>query len=314
MGNQTIRALEEQIRDCINRARVRHVLLKKEADWNQLCSSLYVVGDTELAFDAYAAIPDPSDAGTTYILVYGILQALVLQQDAVLHLAEALGISFDPDSLLQEIREVRNSSVGHPTKRWGKARSHFISRITMSKEGFQLLTVRPDHGPAEFRAVSIPTLISTQRGQLVMVLKEVLRVLRAQDEEHKAMFRDKKLGDAFPPTISYYFEKLYESIHGKTSPQFGAMHVKLVAEAVERFKALLAERGSSGAYDSVEYQIQLVEYPLAELASYFENPDESRLNAQDANIFIHFIQGQVSELQDMATEIDDSYQRRDDDA
>ena len=42
---------------------------------------------------------------------------------------------FDPDPLLTEIREVRNSSVGHPTKRRGETRTHFISRITMSKGG-----------------------------------------------------------------------------------------------------------------------------------------------------------------------------------
>ena len=287
---------------------------KDSAAWNQLCSSLDAIGDTELAFDAYAALPEPSDEGTTYILVYGILQALVLQQDAVRHVAEALSIPFDPDPLLTEIREVRNSSVGHPTKRRGETRTHFISRITMSKGGFQLLTVRPDHGPAEFRSVSIPALISTQRAQLLSVLDEVLKVLRARDEEHKAMFRDKKLTDAFPPTTGYYFEKLYESILGNASPQFGAMHLQLIAEAVDSFKSLLAERGSAGAYDGVEYHLQLVEYPLGELRSYFENPGESRLNAQDANIFIHFIQGQLSELQDMATEIDDSYQRHDDPA
>ena len=65
---------------------------KDSAAWNQLCSSLDAIGDTELAFDAYAALPEPSDEGTTYILVYGILQALVLQQDAVRHVAEALSI------------------------------------------------------------------------------------------------------------------------------------------------------------------------------------------------------------------------------
>lgn len=314
MADQPIRALEEQIRDCINRTRVQHGLLKNMAAWNQLCSSLDAIGDTELAFDAYSRIPQPDDAGATYILVYGVLQALVLQQDAVRHLAEALDLPFVPDPLLQEIREVRNSSVGHPTKRGGEIRSHFISRITMSKAGFQLLTVRPNRGPAEFRSISIPTLIATQRTQLVEVLNQVLKTLRARDEEHKAMFRDKKLADAFPGTINYYFEKLFESVHGNMSPEFGGMHVKLVREAIDRLKAGLAERGCTGAYDSVEYHIALAEYPLAELTSYFADPKKSRLNAQDANIFVHFLQDQVSELRTMAAEIDGSYQQSDSDA
>ena len=95
------------------------------------------------------------------------------------------------------------------------------------------------------------------------------------------------------------------------SPEFGEMHLTLVAEAVERFKSLLSERRSSGVYDSVEYHLRLVEYPLAQLSSYFTNPNASRLNAQDANIFIHFIQDQVSELREMAAEIDQSYEQKD---
>ena len=83
---ETISELERQIRDFINQARRQHALLKDSGAWNQLCSSLDVIGDTELAFDAYDEAPDTDDAGATYILVYGVLQALVLQQDAVRHL------------------------------------------------------------------------------------------------------------------------------------------------------------------------------------------------------------------------------------
>lgn len=76
-------------------------------------------------------------------------------------------------------------------------------------------------------------------------------------------------------------------------------------------KAGLTERGSAGAYDSVEYHITRAEYPLAELASYFADPKKSRLNAQDANIFVHSLQDQASELWTMAAEIDESYQHSD---
>ena len=49
MPEGSISALEQQVRDFINRARKQHTLLKDSRAWNQLCSSLDIVGDTELA-------------------------------------------------------------------------------------------------------------------------------------------------------------------------------------------------------------------------------------------------------------------------
>lgn len=66
--------LEEQIRDFINSPRKQHILLQDHADWNKLCSSLDVVGDTELAIDAYMEnINEPASDGQKYLILYGIL-------------------------------------------------------------------------------------------------------------------------------------------------------------------------------------------------------------------------------------------------
>ena len=304
----SIPALEHQIRDFINGARKQHPLLKDSRAWNQLCSSLDVVGDTELAFDAYEVAPETDDPGAVYILVYGVLQALVLQQDAVMHLAEALGLKYELAPPLREVRAIRNASIGHPTKRLGQPRSHFISRISMRKAGFQLMTVYPDHGPAEFKGVSLPALISMQRCQLRAVLEEVVDSLKHEEAEHKAMFKDDTLASAFPPTTDYYFEKIFESISSGGSPEYGRMHVQLLIEAVARFQSKLAERGVAGAYDSVEYHLDLVGYPLQELDRYFANPGVSRLNERHAVIFTQFAQGEIQTLRQMAAEIDESYQ------
>jgi hypothetical protein len=312
MPEGSISALEQQVRDFINRARKQHALLKDSGAWNQLCSSLDVIGDTELAFDSYAVAPDTEDAGATYILVYGVLQALVLQQDAVLHLAEALGLKYELDPTLKEVREVRNASIGHPTKRSGRARSHFISRISMTRTGFQLMTVYPEQGPAEFKGVSLPALIATQRSQLRAILAEVVASLQREEAEHKAMFKGDSLASAFPATTDYYFAKIFESIPSGGSPEYGRMHVQLMIEAVARFQSKLAARGVAGAYDSVEYHLNLVTYPLKELDHYFAEPGASRLNERDAVIFTQFTQGEIETLRRMAAEIDESYEDKGD--
>ena len=314
MSETTISELEQQIRGLINDVRKQHVLLRNSANWNQICSSLDVIGDTELAFEAYDKAPPTDDAGAIYILVYGVLQALVLQQDAVRHMVEALGLNYKPGPLLPEVREVRNASVGHPTKRRGlaKARSHSISRISMTKTGFILITRYADHDPPQLKEVDLPELVATQRSQLRTSLNQVVTLLQKEEAEHKAMFKDDKIATAFPPTTDYYFEKIYGSISASKSSDYGRLHVGLIVEAIERFKAKLAERGVAEAYDDVKYHLDLVSYPLQELKLYFDRSVPSKLNERDAFIFVHFTQDEINTLRSMATEIDESYQKQSD--
>lgn len=313
MPEPTISELEQQIRSLINDPRKQHVLLKNSATWNQICSSLDVIGDTELAFEAYDKALPTDGAGATYTLVYGVLQALVLQQDAVRYLAEALGLGSalgsEPDPLLLAVREVRNASVGHPTKRFGRARSHFISRISMTKTGFNLITFYADHDPPQSKWVNLPELIATQQSQLRTSLNEIAALLQKEEREHKAMFKDDKIAGAFPSTTDYYFQKIYESILASKSSHYGRIHVELIVEVIERFKAKLAERGLAEAYDSVEHHLDLVSYPLQELKLYFDRSGPSKLNESDAYIFVHFTRHEINTLRSIAVEIDESYQK-----
>jgi hypothetical protein len=59
-----------------------------------LCSCLDLIGDTDLAIAVYHQAEHPEHEGGKYLLVYGILQTLFLQQAAVQNLCEALGIDY----------------------------------------------------------------------------------------------------------------------------------------------------------------------------------------------------------------------------
>ena len=78
----------QKIRSFITHHRRPAALLTSVADWNTLCSSLDVIRDTELAFDAYSDCSAVSDVGRRYLLVYGVLQGLLIQQDAVKKVCE----------------------------------------------------------------------------------------------------------------------------------------------------------------------------------------------------------------------------------
>ncbi|RLE31421.1 MAG: hypothetical protein DRJ61_11375 [Acidobacteria bacterium] len=307
--SHTVAELESAIRDLINAPRKKNSLLKDSAYWNMLCSCLDAIGDTELALDAYAAVPDPKEDGALYILVYGTLQALFVQQDAVENLAESLGIEPETDPLLKQIREVRNDAIGHPTKRGPKKgyRYNFISRITMSKKGFQLMTTYPDMTPPTFRSVSIPEIISTQRGRICNVLSHLIIELEREEMNHKNQFKQQKLRDIFHHTLGYNLSRLSEASVGNVRPAHEQTDFSKVEKTLTDFKAALDERGLAGAYTGVECTLELLEYPMVEIKRYFEDPQSSRLNGKDLYIFVAYISTKFDELQDMAEEIDSEY-------
>lgn len=112
-GLKAIGCLEDEIRDFINTGRNQVRLLPKRSTWNQICSSLDVIGDTTLSIADYISASFPTTPGLQYIYTYGLLQALFLQQDAIRHLAEAFELAHTPSQRLLKIRELRNSAIGH---------------------------------------------------------------------------------------------------------------------------------------------------------------------------------------------------------
>ncbi len=305
----TIKELEEQIRNLINAPRKHSTIFQDSAKYHKLCSCLDVIGDTELALRAYEEMPDSVRPGSSYILVYGFLQTLFVQQDAVSNLHEALQIRYKPDPLLVKIRELRNDAIGHPTKRGGgEGKSFsFISRPSVTKSGFQLLTIVPNQGHPMFRQVRLKELLHTQHNQLETALTALLQALRKEEMEHRELFKNEKLEALFPETLHYYLEKVYESILGNHSWEYGAIHVSQIREIITKFNAALENRRIAGAYPGVEYQLKLLEYPLSQLAEYFAHKGAWRLNANDAEIFTSFVQSEIAKLRKMALEIDTEY-------
>ena len=305
----SITELEEQIRNLINAPRKHSAIFKDSTQYLKLCSCLDVIGDIELAFCAYEEMLDSPQPGSSYILAYGFLQALFVQQDAVCNLHEALKISWEPDPLLAKIRKIRNDAIGHPTKRGGghgKCFS-FISRPSITKSGFQLMTMLPNQEHPMFRQVGLKDLLDTQHNQLEKALTALLQALQKEEMEHREKFKSEKLEELFPPLLPYYFEKVYESILSNRVRGDGAIHVSQIHEIITNFNAALENRGIAGAYPGVEYQLKLLEYPLSQLAEYFAHKGEWRLNANDARIFTSFVHNEISKLREMAIEIDEEY-------
>ncbi len=177
----------QRIRDIINKPRIHDTLWENRELFSQLCSSLDVIGDSDGAISAYSDMKVTSNEAT-YLVVYGLLQSLFLQQDAVNNLCESLGI---PKMLgdypkLKEIRKIRNDSIGHPTKRdRPKPTSyHFISQVTL--KGFRLYSEHPNRELriSDFKDILIPDLISEQKKYISEILNSIITESEKRNAEH----------------------------------------------------------------------------------------------------------------------------------
>ena len=301
-----------QIRDLINKPRKQHLLLGNNRLWNQLCSSLDVVQDTDIAMEAYLGNAFPQGEGEKYIRVYGILQVLVVQQDAARHLIASLGLPALIHAALGEIkyiREIRIESIGHPTEKRTKGGHsyHFISRATMHKEGFQLMSCRPNK-QFEFKDINIPGLIAKQRQAISGILSQVLGELKKQEQAHKEKFKDESLADIFGKNQRYIVSKVWESIHSDQYPaSLGLMHIELIQKSLGSLKQALEKRDLWGAYDSIKYIYEELQFPISEVEKYFRGEDVTASARKRAEVNFFFVDKHLEELEQIAKEIDEEY-------
>ena len=303
---------ERLIRDFIQHPRRMDPLIRDKRQWFQLTSAMDTIEDTEAAIGAYLKVQDPTDQAGCYLLIYGILQVLFVQQDAVRHLAEAFDIPLNFDQELHEIREIRNCTVGHPTavkaRRQGAnlASSHYIVQMSVKKTRFQFMSAYED-GETKFQDVDIMEKVESQRAIVTKVLEEVWTILQHREQEHRDQFKVEKLIDVFPPTLNYMFEKTSVatwSDHAETV--LGRWGIASIREAVCDFKAALERRGVLNGSSHLGYYFEELEHPLTELQLFMDHRS-TRLDTKAAAIYLYFVRGKVEDLKRIARGIDAEY-------
>jgi len=76
----------KEIRDLCNHPWKREVLFQDKVKWNKLWASMDVLEDSQIAIDDYSSLKEFDSNKKGYLYVYGILQALNLQQDSLRNL------------------------------------------------------------------------------------------------------------------------------------------------------------------------------------------------------------------------------------
>lgn len=303
-----ITKLEGAVREFINTGRHQADLLKSRENWNQICSSLDVIGDTVLCIRDYVASSYPSNDGLKYIYTYGILQALFIQQDAVRHLSEAFGVSHPESPALMRIRDIRNAAIGHPTKQHIKKAAHYnyISRISLSKTGFTLLRSSPEDD-TQFVDVNVTEIVEEQLKDIEVGLSSVADKLKEADRLHRERFGGKLISDIFHSSTGYLFEKVGQGIHPSSQGDrsFGLSMLESIETMYLQFKASLEDRRELSEY--TRYDLEEYGHAISVLKGYLSgNPKE--LRESDARIYLFYLREQHERtFVKIAEEVDSEY-------
>jgi len=107
-------------------------------------TSMYLLQDTTESIFVHRKKGFSNDPHKAYIEFWGIMQAIIIQQDSICELHEAVtGSKLDTKSLVswQALRTLRNTCAGHPAKK-DRPKSKPLTRTFMGRNfgGYSLLT------------------------------------------------------------------------------------------------------------------------------------------------------------------------------
>lgn len=300
-----------QIYDIINKPRHQYRLIHDGKKWKQICSSMWVIGDTLLSIKDYCESEFPNADGLKYIYLYGLLQSLFLQQDAITHLAEAFDITIPINERLIDIREIRNDAIGHPTKRGFKKEKysfHFISRISIGKYAFSLLSETSNSSGTNIRDIEISTIIIDQLTIILELMDKINDELKAQEAKDKSIYKNDKLVNVFPESMAYLYEKISQGVHSPSidNRMFGLQMAKQVRGTFETFKNKLEERGELPANKYLAFDLEEYFYALEQIIDFLDNNSSGR-NEKDARIYCYYLRENFVNFQNIAEEYDEEY-------
>ena len=292
----------ERIRDLVNESRdITNSLLPDNQKWNMLCSAMDVIGDTNIGIRTY--LESSSDGEICYLHIYGLLQVLFVQQDAVKSLAKSLEVELQANTKLKRIRDIRNDISGHPTTRCRDKDFIYLSRGAITKTSLTYFKHKSDDNSDEWFDIDINGLIADQNEGISNWLAKIYSKLSARENTHRQEHRDMKLEDIFHPTLNYLFSKIYESEYNDNKLGQAKAHLKLIDQMVCQFKEALIQRGEG--HSEWDRDFQRYQYGSEKLRKILFR--EIELEPIEIEITCSFLQKYVQKFKKGAQDIDETY-------
>ena len=320
MTANTIHEQSQSIRDLVFSPLIEHLFLKSDDERFQIAACLDTIEDSQLAVENYRLLDflnNQTDKGKLYLAVYGVLQGIFLQQDALMNLANTLHFSchIDDYPALKIIREIRNQSVGHPTNyRRNKTESYYsINRSSLSLDKFERMEYNKQEGRYLVTSVETMQTLSDNEAFITKILKDLKSKLEVDIDKHKTEFRDRHLSALFHESLGYMCAKLLAGALDTSSESdrhLAAAAIKAIENILCDIRKALSERGKPPeAWAGVDQVWRELQYPMTAIRAFYCNKDDAiRVpDPEPVRIFAWYVKCKLYELRNICREIDDYY-------
>jgi len=300
-----------RIREIINTPRTHRQLYKDKAKFLQICSSLDVIDDTQLAISHYRLNAQSINQFGLYLYIYGLLQAFHVQQDAVISLAKALNLRIDLTTRLREIRETRNDCIGHPTNRRLKKDNEcyvFINRPFLTWRGFTISFYSRDEGMS-YKQIDLYQMIQDQEVEICAILDKIIAELEERDKAHKVKYASKPLSQILSHDFDYATQKIYEGIFKCDVSRVAQYWLSKIATRLETVNKEYLKR-EGGISDHLQHDFDLCQYAVKQLDAWFASRQNQRVSNSklfQAEVLYEFLRNKVNEIIEILAELDTEY-------
>ena len=275
----TIQNQISKFRDIFSNSLLKRRLKETTNYWFQIHSSMDCVEDTQLAINYFKESDFPKNNGGKYFFIYGLFQALFLQQNSLKDIGEVINYKIDykikyPE--LYRLRDIRNKIVGHPTKRGHNKKwksTHSIIRTSMTKTSIEIRSKYEENHNADYEEVNIKELMKIQKEEIKNIIIDLINQIELRDEEIKMDFKNDKLISLFDNCLlDNYFVYLLEFFDGDhTKETMAKMGFKMIKEVCEKFQQKNKERYCSNEFVNSDI------YKLSEIFNQWLN-NKTKLN------------------------------------
>jgi hypothetical protein len=141
------------------------------------------LGDTCSALEEYEASGFRKNLGEQYLRMYGFFQAIFLQQGSIrqLHSTFMHGqLEINTNSAWQQLRDLRNLTVGHPIERKYKGETErcFISRAMIRNDSLQLVVWVKSKNENRIQDVDLASLYEEYKSEAISYLEKVSQLIK----------------------------------------------------------------------------------------------------------------------------------------
>lgn len=305
---EEILELLDKINEELCRTYKQNLLCENNTKYNKCYSAIYLLQDIAETFSFYKTCKDETlSLGAKYLMIYGILESLFMQQNALNDLLNSLDFSNinykNSYPEIFKIREIRNDIAGHPTNRDKNKTSYstYLSRPDLS-----LNKIKYEESEKNlFVEFDINESILIQEKFIKEQLKIIYEKLVQEKIEHINKFKNDKLYKCFQEFL-YAQSKIHS---GQFYSQNDDLGFKLIEGILEKLKEKLSVRYANWEKTYLADDIKKVEkiknFLISQLDILNETNEDNKfikINLLE-NLFTH-----LKDLKDCCIKIDNEYE------